>query len=104
MSEPAFEIRDSADGCELTILARPRARRTEFAGTHDGTLCIRLQALPVDGKANDELLRFLADALGVPRSAVMLKRGATSRRKTLLVKGLTAAGVARRLNAFDTGE
>lgn len=104
MSEPAFEIRDSADGCELTVLARPRARRTEFAGTHAGVLCIRLQALPVDGKANDDLLRFLADALGVPRSVVMLKRGATSRRKTLLVKGLTAAGVARRLNAFDTGE
>ena len=104
MALSAQHLRDSATGCELTVLARPRARRTEFAGTHAGALCIRLQALPVDGKANDELLRFLADALCVPRSAVRLKRGATSRRKTLLVKGLTAAGVARRLSALDIGE
>ena len=103
MVHATLDIRDSGAGCELTVLARPRARRTEFAGTHDGALRIRLQAPPTDGKANDELQKFLAGALGVPRSAVMLRRGVTSRRKTLFVKGLTAAGAARRIIVLCTG-
>ena len=104
MSRTAFHIQDSTDGCELTILARPRARRTEFAGTHDGALCVRLQAPPVDGKANAELIRFLAEKLSIPKADVLLLRGATSRRKVLLVKGLKAAGVSRRIGALRTGE
>jgi len=104
MSEPAFDIRDSADGCELTILARPRAQRTEFAGTHDGALCIRLQASPVGGKANAELIAFLARVLRVPRTAVMLQRGASARRKQIAIRGLTAAKVMSSLNVLQTGE
>lgn len=104
MSEPAIDISESNDGCELTILARPRARRTEIAGTHDGALCIRLQALPVDGKANLELMRFLASVLGVPKTAVTLRRGVSAKRKLIAIRGLSAAHVRRRLNALETGE
>lgn len=104
MSEPAIDIRNSADGCELMILAKPRARRTELAGTYDGALCVRLQAPPVDGKANQELMGFLARVLGVPKAAVTLRRGASSRRKLVAIQGLAAAKVARRLNAKHTGE
>ena len=104
MSQPSFDIRDSTDGCELTILARPRARHTELAGTHDGALCVRLQAPPVGGKANAELIAFLAHVLDVPRAAVILRRGATARRKQIAIRGLTAASVTRSLNALQTGE
>lgn len=104
MPPPSLHIIDSADGCELAILARPRARRTELAGTHDGALCVRLQAPPVDDKANAELLGFLANVLAVPKAAILLRRGAKARRKLIAVRGLTAATVARRLNALETGE
>jgi hypothetical protein len=96
-------IRDSADGCELTVLAKPRARRTEYAGTHDGALCVRVQAPPVDGKANEELIAFLARKLDVPKSTILVRRGVGSRRKVLLLKGMESAGVSRRLNALQTG-
>ena len=116
MSPPVSYIRDSASaskpaaGCDLTVIAQPRARRTEFAGTHDGVLRVRLQAPPVDGKANEELIGFLAQALGVPKSAVTLRRGAASRRKVVAVRGRTAAAAAQRLqqsrrtSAVQTGE
>ena len=104
MSRPAFDIRDSTDGCELTILTRPRARRTELAGTHDGVLCVRVQAPPVGGKANAELIGFLANVLGVPKAAVMLRRGTSSRRKLIAIRGLTAASVSRSIYALQTGE
>lgn len=104
MLPPALPMRNTSGGCELTVLARPRARRTEYAGTHDGVPCIRLQAQPADGKANAELVRYLANVLAVPKTAVKVVRGASSRRKVLFVEGRTADGIARRLNALETGE
>jgi uncharacterized protein len=73
----------------LSLHVQPGAKRTEVAGTHgDGIgmrLRIRLAAPPVDGKANAELLRFLADAFGVPLRNVELVRGETFRQKTVRV-------------------
>lgn len=68
-------------------------------GARDGTLKIRLQAPPVEGKANIALLRFLADRLQVPKSAVRLTHGRASRRKLVEIgtAGLTPDGVASRL-------
>ncbi len=104
MLPTALHIHDASEGCELTVLAKPRSRRSEFAGTLDGALCVRLQAPPVDGKANEELISFLAKQLGVPKSAVQLRRGAASRRKLVYVKGLTAATVSNRINALELGD
>jgi uncharacterized protein (TIGR00251 family) len=67
----------------LTLHVQPGARRTEVAGAHGDALKIRLAAPPVDGKANAALLEFIADRLGLPKSAVRLVRGQTSRRKIL---------------------
>ncbi len=81
--------REEADGVALSLHVQPGAKRTEVAGTHgDGTqtrLKIRLAAPPADGKANAELLRFVADAFGVPLRAVTLVRGETSRQKTVRI-------------------
>lgn len=74
---------------ELTVVlalhVQPGAARTGVAGMHGGALKVRLAAPPVDGKANAELLRFLAEAFGVPRRNVTLVRGETSRAKVVRV-------------------
>ncbi len=80
----------------LVVHVQPRARRTEVAGLHGDAVKVRLAAPPVDGAANAELVRFVAESLGVARSAVAVVGGASSRRKTLAVEGLDGAA-ARRL-------
>ncbi len=77
------------DGVRLRIRVQPRASRTELAGLHGDALKIRLSAPPVDGAANDALIRFLADALGVPRAAVEVAAGHASRSKTVRVTGVS---------------
>ena len=67
----------------LTLHVQPGARKTEVAGLHGDALKIRLAAPPVDGKANAALIEFVADRLGMARSAVSLKSGHTSRRKVV---------------------
>lgn len=88
-------FRQSADGrITLTLHIQPGAKKTEFAGLHGEALKIRLAAPPVDGKANEALLRFIAEVLHLPKSAVTLKSGQTSRHKVLEVNGTTADAVA----------
>ena len=86
-----------AGGVELQLQVQPRASRTEVAGAHGGALKIRLAAPPVDGEANDELIRFLAKTLGVPKSAVTIVRGATGRKKVVRVAGVSAETATTRL-------
>lgn len=73
----------------LELHVQPGAKRTEAAGTHGDRVKIRLAAPPVDGAANDELVRFLADAFGVPRRQVTIVSGATSRQKRVRIEGAT---------------
>ena len=69
----------------LAVSVQPNAKRTAADGLHDGTLRVRLCAPPVDGKANELLIEWLADQLGLPRRAVTLVRGQTARRKWLAI-------------------
>lgn len=69
----------------LSVVVTPNAPRTACDGLHDGALRVRLAAPPVDGKANDALLAWLAAELSVPRRAVRLRRGDTARRKQLVL-------------------
>lgn len=88
--------RQAADGrITLTLHIQPGARKTEVAGRHGEALKIRLAAPPVDGKANEALLRFVAGTLGLQKSAVSLKSGQTSRQKVVEVVGATPAILAR---------
>ncbi len=80
------EGEDGAVALVLTLHVQPGAKRTEAVGAHGDALKIRLAAPPVDGKANAELLRFLAAAFGVPRRAVTLLRGETTRQKTVRIE------------------
>ena len=72
----------------FTVRVVPRASRSEIVGEADGALRVRIAAPPVNGAANDELVRVLARALGVPRSAVAITAGQTSRLKRVAVSGL----------------
>ena len=92
--------RVSSDGrITLTLHIQPGAKRTECAGLHGDALKIRLAAPPVDGKANEALVKFVAERLGLARSAVLLKSGQTSRRKVLEGAGTPAAAIEQLLSA-----
>ncbi|WP_148715072.1 DUF167 domain-containing protein [Chitinolyticbacter meiyuanensis] len=80
-------VKAEGDGWLLSLHIQPGARKTEIAGLYDGALKLRLAAPPVDGKANEALLHYLAERLGLPRRALELKSGATSRRKLVRVNG-----------------
>lgn len=84
-------------GVRLRLRVQPRASRTEVVGPHGGELRIRLAAPPVDGAANAELVRFLADRLGVPARAVTLARGVAGRRKVAVAAGVSVAEAEVRL-------
>jgi uncharacterized protein (TIGR00251 family) len=73
----------------VSVLAQPRASRTRFVGELGGWLKVQLAAPPVDGEANDALVRAVAERLGLPRSQVEIVRGETGRRKTLRVRGVS---------------
>ncbi len=90
-------LTDTPAGAVLTVRVTPRSSKTAVAGARDDCLLIRLQAPPVDGKANKVLLAFLADALDVPKSSVRLVGGDKSRVKRILVVGRAAAEIAPRL-------
>lgn len=73
------------DGLDLRLHAQPGARRSGVGAQHGERLRIALRAPPVDGKANDELVRHLAEQLGLRRSQVRLVAGETSREKTVRI-------------------
>ncbi len=85
-------------GCLLALAVVPNAKRTGADGLHDGALRVRLNAPPVDGKANQQLLAWLADELKCPRRALELVRGDSARRKWVAVD-LPQARVAAWLTA-----
>jgi uncharacterized protein len=72
-------------GLRIAVQLAPNAKQSEVCGVHDGALKIRLQAPPIEGRANEALLRFIADRLDVAKSAVSLLRGQASKRKLVEV-------------------
>lgn len=83
----------------LRVRVTPRASRDALAGERGGALVVRLTAPPVEGAANEALVRLLGKTLGVPPSAVRIVAGATGRNKTVAVAGVDAAGARARLEA-----
>lgn len=82
---PCLTAAREGNGCELLVQVVPNAGRTAVAGLHDGALRVRLAAPPIEGRANAELLQWMARVLGLPRRAVTLLGGDLSRRKRLHV-------------------
>jgi uncharacterized protein (TIGR00251 family) len=90
-----IECAESGGAVTFRVRVAPRAARTAAAGEHDGALKVRVAAPPVEGAANAELTRFLARALGLPRSAVEIASGHASKSKLVRARGATAEQVRR---------
>lgn len=86
-------LRVDGDDVVLTLHIQPGAKRSECAGPHGEALKIRLAAPPVDGKANEALVAYLARALDVPKSRVELLSGLSSRAKRVRIAAVSAAAV-----------
>ena len=93
---------DSSKGAILTVHVLPKASRTECVGIHGDALKIRVAAPPVDGAANDELVRFVAARCAIPRAAVLIQSGADGRHKRLCLKGISARSALARLVSGGT--
>jgi uncharacterized protein (TIGR00251 family) len=94
--DPSF-AKDVADGCTLSVRVHPGARKNAVTGIHAGALKIALTSPPVDGKANEALIAFLAEALRLPQARIALVAGISSRSKTVRITGKSAAEVAAAL-------
>lgn len=97
-------VHDSKNGAVLTVHIQPNASRTQCAGRHGDALKVRIAAPPVDGAANEELIRFLAAQLHLPVADVRIESGIASRRKRLHVRGVTARFILAGLHLHPEGE
>lgn len=97
-------LKDGAHGISFAVRVQPRAGKTEIRGVfgegEDAALRIALNAPPVDGRANEELVEHLAEILQVPRFAVDVIAGAQSRNKVVRVQGRTLREVRACLNSL----
>jgi hypothetical protein len=96
-----MSVQQHGDRVHVAIRAAPKAGRSAIVGVQpDGAVKVAVNAPPVDGAANDELVRFLArKVLGVAPSRLEVVRGATGRDKVVAIDGLTRAEVEEKLRA-----
>jgi len=92
-------LRVTAEGVALDLLVQPRASRARLGPVHGERVKIAVTAPPVDGAANAAVVELVARALGVARGAVAVVAGASSRRKTVAVRGVDAARVVAAIEA-----
>jgi uncharacterized protein len=81
----------------IAVRVQANAAQSKVTGFKDGILQVRVTSPPLEGKANQELVRFLADVLGVSKSNLTIEKGLTSRNKLVSVKGLGQDEVLKRL-------
>ena len=89
----------AGDGVRLQLRVKPGGRSDRLVGPHNGALKLEVRAAPERGRANDAVIRLLAVVLDVGRSNVEVTGGAASRDKVVLLRGISAVEVARRLEA-----
>ncbi len=97
MAGLSVSVRETGAGAVFHVRVVPRASRSGIAGVQNDALKLRITAPPVEGKANDECIRLLAEVLGVKKGQVTIIAGHASRTKTVAVEGLNAEQVASRI-------
>jgi uncharacterized protein (TIGR00251 family) len=90
-------IRDTPAGATFQVKVHPRARKNAITGTVRDALKLSLTSPPVEGRANEACIAYLAEFLNVPRSSVTIAAGETSRQKLIRVRGLSASRVEAKL-------
>ena len=93
----AFSVTARDAGVRFAVHVQPRAKKPGIDGMHGDALRVRVQAPPVDGAANDDVIAVIADALGVPRRAVRIAAGFSGRQKLVDVDGIDASAATARL-------
>lgn len=97
MSAAGNYLKPHPEGVCLQIKAVPRSSRNQIGEALGDRLKIKIKAPPVDSAANDELIRFLAKKLALPKSDVQLTQGQANRNKTVLLRGLSSEDANHRL-------
>jgi uncharacterized protein (TIGR00251 family) len=96
-------LRDHPDGCSLAVRAQPGAKRNAILGVYgeaaEAQLRIALKAPPIEGRANEALIAFLAELFGLPRSEVSIAHGQSGRSKLVLLKALKTSDAQGRIRA-----
>lgn len=88
-----IRLEPSSEGTILPVRAQPGARRVGITGEYDGALRIAVSAAPEKGKANKAIVKILADAFNLPKSAVEIVSGTTSRRKKFLLRSASSDSI-----------
>jgi len=93
-----MKLDEENGGIQFTVRVIPRSSRTVIVGEYDGAVKVKISSPPVDGAANAELIKLFAKKLGVPRSAIGIVSGETSRTKLLRIAGVTAEQIRNLLD------
>ena len=92
-----LKIQQAGNAVVFSVKVVPRSSRTAIAGILNGMLKVKLAAAPEKGKANESLVEFLADTLGVKKNAVTITSGLTSPVKTIQITGVLAETILKKL-------
>jgi hypothetical protein len=96
-----FDAKADGTGVLFRVKVTPRASKTQIIGWVQGVLKLKVQAPPVEGAANEAVVRFLAETLDVAKSRVRVVRGETAREKTLRIDGLGIEAVRAKLISVE---
>jgi uncharacterized protein (TIGR00251 family) len=91
-------LRSDADGVVLSVKVQPRASKNSIESTVGNELRIKVTAAPVDSAANEALVRYLSEALDIPRNRIEILRGHKSRHKIVKLFGISSVALLKRLN------
>ncbi len=93
-----FELHDGKTGAAITVRITPRTSKNEiFAILDDGTVKIRLTAPPIDGRANEALIKFLSEVLELPSYQIEIVGGQTGHDKLISIIGMTSESVQQKI-------
>ena len=84
--------------CSISVKLKPSASRERIVSVDDNLICIAVTQAPVDGKANEALVKFLSRTLHISKSSIVIKRGLASRSKVLEFDGMNRAEVIKKIN------
>ena len=83
------------------VRVRPNARQNQLVGFKEGVLHIRIAAPPIEGKANEALVKFLSEQFGVSKSRLSIEKGLTGKIKTITIRGLSQSQAMNQLEKLS---
>ena len=98
MTQRDYKLHNGQKGAALAVRVTPRASKNQIVGAlNDGTVKIRITAAPTEGQANDELIKFLSDVLGVAKSRIEIVAGNTGRDKLISILDMDAETLHKKI-------